>query len=309
MDVNPYFRFLLGEPADRVRHLHRSSINRLNAYAMAMHIPLALWALTGYLIASRTFGLPDEQAVPVSAFCALLVYLVERLVLATPKGPAVTALRFALGFLMAVLGASTVDLVLFEKEVRQSLQATAEATLRTERDEAIRAQAAAAEKLRADWTAAREAANCEANGTCGSRVRSVGPIYRQLATQAESLRQEYLAAAARVEDMKVQADGQLDALRRDGVNTGRAGLLARIEALHRYTRDNPVARAAWVLFFLLILCLELMVVLVKLAFGETADDVIDRVREDVSAHKATGYRDAVMSPLTAAHRLLEAGHV
>jgi len=305
MNVNPYFRLLLGEPADRVRHLHRSSIIRLNAYAIAMHIPLALWAVTGYVIASRTFSFPPEQAALVSAFCAILVYLIERLVLATPKGLAVTTLRFALGFLIAVLGASTLDLVIFEKEVKQSLQSTAEANLRSERNQAIHAQEALAEKLRAEWTAAREAANCEANGTCGSRIRSTCPIYRQLAAQAETLRKDHLAAATRLESMKVEAHESLEALRTNGVDTGRSGLLARIESLHRYTLENPMARVAWLIFFLLILFLELMVVLVKLAFDETVDDLIERVREDINARKASDYREALASPLLGARRLLE----
>ncbi len=83
-----------------------------------------------------------------------------------------------------------------------------------------------------------------------------------------------------------------------------AGLLTRIQALHEYNMNNTAALVAWLLFFLLILFFELMVVLVKIMFGKTVDDQIERVREAVSAHKASAYEDAMTSPLKNAKQLL-----
>ena len=48
-----------------------------------------------------------------------------------------------------------------------------------------------------------------------------------------------------------------------------------------------------------------MVVLVKLMFGETVDDVIERVRESVNAHKAIAYQEAMTSPLLNARQLID----
>jgi len=71
---------------------------------------------------------------------------------------------------------------------------------------------------------------------------------------------------------------------------------------------NTAALVAWSVFFLLILFFELMVVLVKIMFGETVDDKIERVRESISAQKAEAYEDAMTSPLRSARFLLENSH-
>jgi len=90
--MNTYFRILLGEPKNRVLHLHQSTLNRLKTFAIAIHIPIALWATTGYVIAARIFEFEQKPALLVSGFCACLVYLIERLVLSSPKNAGVTAM-------------------------------------------------------------------------------------------------------------------------------------------------------------------------------------------------------------------------
>jgi hypothetical protein len=81
--------------------------------------------------------------------------------------------------------------------------------------------------------------------------------------------------------------------------------LARIEALHQYTLENRAALVGWSLFFSLILFFELMVVLAKLVFGETVDDRIEKMREEITQNKAEAYLQAVNSPIFEANRLLE----
>ena len=151
---------------------------------------------------------------------------------------------------------------------------------------------------------AQEAANCEANGTCGSKVRSVGPIYRELARQSEIMHRDYEASQDQLTaliDLKTQAVSQWRAA---PPSVDKAGLLARVQALHAYTMANTAALVAWSLFFILILFFEMMVVLSKLVFGETVDDELDRMREKISQQKAQDYMDAMVSPLAPARALL-----
>lgn len=305
MKINSYFRFILGEHPDRIARLHQSSITRMKAFAIAIHIPIALWAVTGFIIASQTFQLDHARAGGVAIFCAGLVYLVERLVLSSPKGVAINVLRLFIGFLMAVLGASAVDLVIFEREVAQQLREAGEARIKSDYESAISKQIAATAQAKADWVKTQDAANCEANGTCGSKIRSIGPIYQQLSRQAENLRNEYLSEAAKIDALKIEKGQAMADFRNSSTSIEQAGLLSRIQALHHYNMTNTAALVAWSVFFLLILFFELMVVLVKVMFGETVDDQIERVREAVSAHKAASYEDAMTSPLNQAKRLLE----
>ena len=192
MNVSKYFCFIVGESFDKARKFHPSTIRRLNAFALAIHIPVILWAITGFLIAAKIFNLDLETAVVISMICAMSIYLVERIVIATPKSFCVNFLRIVIGFVIAILGASSVDLIIFERDINEQLQVNARQRVTDEFEYKSASIKKAMEQKKLEWQRAQDAANCEANGTCGSRLRSVGPVYRELARQADLLRKDYL---------------------------------------------------------------------------------------------------------------------
>lgn len=307
-NISSYLCHVVGETPQRAARFHPSTVRRTKAFAIAIHIPVLLWAVTGFVIASQIFHQSDVAAAGVAFMCAGLIYLVERLVLATPKAWFVNVSRVLIGLVISILGASTVDLVIFDREISEQLLLTGEATLLAEHDAMLAVQENTMAQKKADWFKAQEAANCEANGTCGSKLRSVGPVYRELARQAELLRQEYMEAQAQLVT-STQNKKQALAQRRTAPPTGdKAGLLARLQALHEYTTQNTAALVAWVLFFTLVLFFELMVVLSKLVFGDTVDDELDRIRERISQQKARDYMEAVTSPVAGARTLITASY-
>jgi len=305
MNISNYLCMVVGETPDRVARLHESTRRRMKTFAIALHIPVVLWAVTGFVIASRVFHLTNLESAGIAAFCSGLIYLLERLVLATPKAWFVNVGRLVIGLVISVLGASAVDLVIFEREIVLQLRVTGQARITAEYDHALGQQQAVVSQKKADWMTAQTAANCEADGTCGSRVRSVGPVYQKLAQQAQLLRQDYDRAHARLEALAVERQAALHAWRESPKALEEAGLLSRVDALHHYTMNNTAALVAWLLFFVLVLSMELMVVFVKLVFGETVDDRLERIREQLSRHKAESYLEAMTSPLAGARGLLE----
>jgi hypothetical protein len=73
MSISNYLCRVMGEDPARVSRLHESTQKRLKAFAIAIHIPVTLWIVTGYLIAARIFQIPMVHAAGVAAFCAVLV--------------------------------------------------------------------------------------------------------------------------------------------------------------------------------------------------------------------------------------------
>ncbi|MCG3772617.1 MAG: hypothetical protein JW384_03832 [Nitrosomonadaceae bacterium] len=304
MTISNYLCHLVGESPKRLEGYHASTITRLKTFAIAMHIPLLMWGVTGYLIASQVFNLSQWDASLIALLCVVLIYIVERIVIATPKSWGVNAVRLFIGLIMALIGASAVDLVIFQREVTLQLKVSGEAAIHGEHDALIESQRTLAKNIRAEWVQRQESANCEANGTCGSRLRSIGPIHRQLVQQAEVLRQEHLEASLKTATLELAKSQALEHWRSSNRASEQAGLLARIQALHDYIFNNVAAGVAWILFFLLILAFELVVVLLKIAFGSTVDDHIAQIREEVSRHRATVYMDAVTSPFATAKLLI-----
>jgi hypothetical protein len=302
--MSSYLCRIVGESPQRAARFHQSTIRRTTAFAIAIHIPVILWALTSYVIAAEIFHLNSLSAFVVGLICAGLVYLVERIVIATPKGLFMNIVRVVIGVVISILGASTVDLVIFEREISEQLQQDGKARLVAVHDTQLQSQMAVVAQKKIDWFKANEAAACEANGTCGSLVRSVGPVYRELARQAELLRHDFSDAQDRLTQLQTQKVQALAQWNVEPPSAVKAGLLARIQALHAYTTANAAAQVAWTLFFVLMLFFELMVVLSKMVFGDTVDDALDRMREDISRKKAQEYVNAITSPLASARSMI-----
>lgn len=304
MTLSAYMCRVVGETPQRAARFHISTIRRTTTFAIAIHIPVLMWAVTGFVIAWKIFGFDQVAAAGIAFLCASLIYLVERVVIATPKTWFVNITRLVIGMVIALLGASTVDLVIFDREIAEQIQADGEAKLVAELDQRVKAQETVVVKAQKQWLAAREAAQCEANGTCGSKVRSVGPVYRELAKHAEQLQRDYAAAKEKLAQLQETKSQAVQQWRQSPPAADKAGLLARVQALHTYTLNNTAAMVAWVLFFVLMLFFELMVVIAKLVFKDTVDDELDRMREQISLEKARAYMDTMFSPLTPARELL-----
>jgi hypothetical protein len=304
MTVSNYLCFVVGAQPERVRRSHASTQARTAAYGIALHIPVLIWCVTGYLIASQLFELQSTASAAVACGAAGLIYLVERLVIACPPGRIVTACRVAISVIAAILGASAVDLTIFQREIEQQLRADREREIVERHEQASIGQRAEVERRKADWGDAQRAAACEADGTCGSRLRSTGPVYRQLARHAEVLRNDYLRSVQRLDGLATQRTLELKGAATSGEALREAGLLARLDALHRYTMSHRTALVAWMLFFLLVASFELIVLGIKFGFGETVDDRVERMREAADEHRATEYLESLRSPMRHVHAFL-----
>lgn len=304
MSLSLYACAVLGEGRANTSKLHPATVRRMRAWCISLHIPVALWAGSSYLVAREVFAVASGPAFGAALGAAALIYCLERVILASPKSLGMAAVRLLIGLLTAVLGASAVDLVVFDKEISRQLYDKQVSEL-GQKHAAERARLDAdVQTARRSWQDARNQAQCEGNGTCGSRVRSAGPLYNALLRDAEQLRVDYEKAASRLDVAEAEFERQRKAVS-PGVVIGDAGILMRLEGLHDYLLHNRLAAGLWAVFLLFVLLLELSVVLVKFAFGETADDVIDRCREAAARHQATEYLDAITSPLAFAHRALE----
>jgi hypothetical protein len=294
---------IVGENPESLKKWHRVTINRTRAFAIAIHIPVMLWALTGYVISSTIFALETMPSIVVSVFCSLLIYLIERIIIATPqKKWYVNLTRFLIGIVMAILGASAVDLVIFDREVSYQLKKNEQIRIINDFDGQINQKTQILKIKKDDWLKAQSAANCEANGECGSKTKKLGPIYQALKNQANLLHDDYAKEQSQLEILNEEKEHALVSARKNII--GESGVLARIQALHNYTTENIAALVVYALFFSLILFFELMVVLTKLVFGETVDDRIEKAREVLTENKVKTYQETMSSQFYGVRNLI-----
>ena len=301
-----YYAWVLGESPTALRACHESSVRRAKSFALAIHIPVVLWAISGYAISALIFSSSTLVSIACAVICAAMIYLVERLIIATPKCRVISGARVVLGVCMGVLGASVIDLIIFDQEISHELRIAGTQKIQQEYAPHIRDRADAAENALVRWQVATAAAQCEANGTCGTREKNVGPVYQELSRYAEVLRSDYVDATAQLNEAVGSRDKALEEWKNSDRSTIEAGLLMRLEALHGYLGRHPLAATIWLLFFLVVLSFELVVVCMKSAWGRTVDDDILDARESISRIAAQRTLRAAESPCANAYSLLAA---
>jgi hypothetical protein len=296
MSISKYLCFVIGENPDELRKLSKSTINRAKAFAIAIHLPVALWAASGFLIAYNLFKLPTILSALTSLGCSILVYLLERIVLAAPRSGGTKVARILIGLITAVLGTLMVDLVIFDREIAEQLGRAGEARIAQEYATRRTTATAVANTRDQEWLAAEQRAECEANGTCGSGVRSTGPVYMELKRHADVLHQEYVDATVQLESLAQEETKAIAHWRANGHPTESAGLLARSQALHQVLADNRAAQIWWLVMFLFVASLEMMVVIVKTAFKPTVDDERAERKEAFEIDRIKGILAVARSP-------------
>ncbi|WP_025042072.1 DUF4407 domain-containing protein [Nitrosospira briensis] len=298
-----YMCYVVGEEPAIVKLWQPATVRRMKAFAIALHIPVTIWAVSSYAIASMIFELGMVTSALITLFWAGLIYLVERLILVAPKVWYVNFSRILIGVIIATLGSGMVDLVIFNKDITQQLLRDKRIDISAKYERLASSQKEILDKARIGWLDKQEEANCEANGKCGSGIPILGPRSRELSRQAEVFRQDYIDAQHKLEE--IYKDKTQELANSLTSTFEEEGLLTRLKALHSYVSNNNAALIVWLLCFALILFFELMVVLTKLFFGETVDDQIEKLREDVIRHNAERLKDAETSPTANARKLLK----
>lgn len=291
------FRYLCSAAGEDFRvasRYQRITKARVVSFGLAIHIPVALWVVAGFLLASQLFGATLLTSSLTALLLGGLIYLVERLVLASPPSLAVNMARCLLAFVVSALGATTLDLIVFDREIRAELVAGASAKIEAKFQAQTTHLRDAVSLAKQEWVEAKASAQCEANGTCGSQRADTGPIYRELARAEKARRADYDAARVNLNTFVERRDAYLNAAHEKVLQ--QAGLLQRVEALKAFLQRSPTALLVYGLLFLLLLALELAVLLVKWAYGKTVDDMAQELAENTFLHRAKSYHAFSTSP-------------
>ncbi|MFM7345690.1 MAG: DUF4407 domain-containing protein, partial [Tagaea sp.] len=243
----------------------------------ALQLPVIIWAVSSYAIARHIFDLGVMASLAAGAGIGYLVFVVERMIIATPKNAWMLFARLVLTLVMSLLGASALDIVLFKKDIEVRLRASAATAYLTKRQLEITAQETDVNNKRSAWqdalTVANNEAACRGSPRCG-----VGPITRQLLAQAERKRTDYEEAERALSTLRAEIEqGSNSAGEAAPLN---AGVLQRVTGLSDFIRDNPPALAFWIAFLILIVMLEASVLIAKYAGGEALDERVHRLREE-----------------------------
>lgn len=214
----------------------------------------------------------------------------------------VAAPRLALAVLLAVVISKPLELKIFEKEINAELVQMEQEVFKNQEDlvkiryqpqiDAYKNEVTQLKKEISEKTAARDTlaqiALAEADGSGGSKIRNMGPIYRAKKATADKAQDELNALLANHQPLIVEKEAAIKTIETkiltDITNLERTtygGMAARMEALSRLGQKSQAIFFASIFITLLFIAIETAPIFVKLISYRSPYDYVLQEHEQV----------------------------
>jgi hypothetical protein len=231
-------------------------------------------------------------AIFFGAIWGLMIFNLDRYIVSSIKNKGefwhdffVAAPRVVIAVFLAIVISKPLELKIFEKEINaelismeQEIKGEQEVRLKNRFTPQINFHQNAINQLKAEVdekTAQRDAlaleAIKEADGTGGSGVKNIGPIYKAKKAEADKAQEELQALKGdrdaqiafhqnAINELVAQEKGEIASLPREAYN----GFAARLEALSRLSAKSEAISIASLFIIIMFICIETAPIIVKL---------------------------------------------
>ncbi len=119
---------LTGWNSEILSQCSEASRSQLSKYTSALLILILIWGVTGFCFAQRYIGLPVWACGFVSLFFITIVIMIERqIILTRDKKPSMVIFRGVIALIMAIIGSTIFDQTMFGKDIDKQMTNTIEA--------------------------------------------------------------------------------------------------------------------------------------------------------------------------------------
>lgn len=284
---------LTGWSSSVLSQCSEASKTQLSKYTSALLILMIVWSITGFCFAQRYIGLPIWGCILVSLVFVTIVVMIERQILLTlhPTKKLAT-FRLVIAIIMAIVGSSIFDQTMFGKDIDKQMADTIElqtADLTQKRVSNIDSKLMAFQiekdslnkvnsELQADvnvhpWIIQKSVTNSQDRLVVNGKIKVVN---NPSVTTNQVANPKQIAIAANNEKIKqiVLQENDLNKKKLTVEEDTRkecqanVGFLEELEAMVSIVTTRTVAGIFYVIFFLLLMSLELFVVTSKMGDEE-----------------------------------------
>lgn len=278
--------FMTGDNPDLVDRYDVTSRKKICLQALNLLIPTSIWFLCGFGAVYVILQKPLWLSLFTGVLMATFIFIIDRTIISMPGSWKVNLMRLGIGALMSVLGATIVDLLIFDDEIRNEIAETTDrhansiAVLRTQRvQQEVDRQQKTVRELFDLWKEKEQQYVLEATGKLSGH-RGVDTIARSIKAQAYEFEMKHRTAQQRLDSAQAALSGQLvseqEAVKSD---YRQSGILNRINALDAILDRDHVSKWAYYLMTAICLLLELSVILFKILMPQSPyDDKNDKYR-------------------------------
>lgn len=289
---------LTGWSSEVLSQCSEASRCQLNKYTSALMILILIWSVTGFCFAERYIGLPIWGCCLISLFFVTIVIMIERqIILTTEKSFSMLAFRAIIALVMAIVGSTIFDQTMFGKDIDKQMANTIEIqvkelsaqrvriiddklyTLRSEYDSIASVNSHLQEDVNKRpfvvQTSVTNSTNTLAmpDGTIKT-VSNPSVTKRQVANpkiaQIEANNRKLESISLQEQNWTGKKQTMEDDVRKECKDS--VGFLEELEAMWSIIINRPLAGAFYLVFFLLLMSLELFVVVSKTVDKESDYD-------------------------------------
>lgn len=284
---------LTGWSSSVLAQCSEASKTQLSKYTSALLILMIVWSITGFCFAQRYIGLPVWGCILVSLVFITIVIMIERqILLALHPTKKLVAFRFVIAIIMAIVGSTIFDQTMFGKDIDKQMAATIEhqtQALTQKRVSNIDSKLLAFQEekdsldnvnseLQADinahpWIVQKSVTNSQDRLVVNGKIKVVNnpsvttnqvanPKQSVVSTNNEKIKQIVLQE---MDLNKKRLTVEEDTGKECQANVG---FLEELEAMVSIVTTRKVAGAFYLIFFMLLMSLELFVVTSKMGDQE-----------------------------------------
>ncbi len=252
------------------------SKKKITALASTIFIPVFMWVANAFLLMYQVMDAGITASIFTAIFFGVLIFLVERNIIMT-KGAFPMIFRVLLGFVIAIIGAISMDEVIFKNDIDQqmmenkftSIESQKQKVDKTYEAEILRVQNKINSKYKL-WTEGLEIARKEADGTGGSGKRGVHAITKLKLQEAKEKEKDYNKSQKKLDDLKNEIKQEKEnTSKRINNNFEDSALMNRIKAMFDLISKDFWMLSAYILFTAFLFFLEFIVVITKASWPIT----------------------------------------
>lgn len=282
--------FIIGWNPTILSNCSEASYKTLKKYSASILILLFIWGTIGYTFADRYLSIDTWWGCAISAliFMILVIQIERQVILTVGKNNWIATFRIILACLMAFIGSSILDQVMFKNDIEKMLvemradkgieiSAKRQITIQSEIDKLyaisdsldkvnskLNDEVAKKPTIMVQNVTTERSPITNPDGTKSTEVKTVVSTQHVANTRIEQIKSNSLTiekCRLRLEDLYNQKINVEETVRNElEKNTG---FLEELKAIFRLIRAEPIAGVFYGLVFVFILALELLVVVSK----------------------------------------------
>lgn len=280
---------LTGWSSEVLAQCSEASRCQLSKYTSALMILILIWSVTGFCFAQRYIGLPVWGCCLVSLFFITIVIMIERqIILTTEKSLSMLAFRAVIALVMAIVGSTIFDQTMFGKDIDKQMANTIEvqvAELTTQRvhtiDEKLAALKTESDSITAINSLLQEDVNKNpfiiqtSRTSASNKVLMPDGSFKTVSnpsvtksevpnpklTQIETNNKKLDQISEQEQKWTEKKQNMEEDVRKECKES--VGFLEELEAMWTIITNRPLAGAFYLVFFFLLMSLELFVVVSK----------------------------------------------